>query len=263
MATVTISGYSYQLTSDGTHDYASNQGTTYYYRRANTTQWFQYTAQVQSRGTTTQASSSSGGAVPARYSNRLAANVYDASIGTIRVRWGLAAQQRLLTEAANKGILVDTMKALTKHFTYLIAVRVGAVTAVIKSPPKDFSVDSLIKAQCSGHEHITAELTGKKKAHVYLTGKGSGATAYDNMSMSGESIMTSQGAAGYAIDASLSTGTYTMAGASASHVAAATTTAASSSTTTATSGTSSQAAWPWEDDPEYPTHQRRLERLQL
>jgi hypothetical protein len=132
MATVTISGYSYELTSDGTYDYASNQGTTYYYRRANTTQWFQYTVQAQSSGTTTQASSRSGGTVPARYYNRLAANVYDGSIGTIRVRWGPAAQQRLLTEAPNKGISVDTMKALTEHFTYLMAARVGAVTAVIK-----------------------------------------------------------------------------------------------------------------------------------
>ena len=77
------------------------------------------------------------------------------------------------------------------------------------------------------------------------------------MSMSGESIMTRQGAAGYAIYASLSTGNYTMAGASVSLAAAATTTAASRSTITATSGTLSKAAWPWEDGLEYPTYQRR------
>jgi len=69
--------------------------------------------------------------------------------------------------------------------------------------------------------------------------------------------MTKQGAAGYSIDHNFSTGNYTMAGASASQATAVTTTAASSSTTIATSGTWSQAAWPWENDPEYPAYERR------
>jgi hypothetical protein len=101
------------------------------------------------------------------------------------------------------------------------------------------------------YEHITAELSGRKKAHVYLTGKGSGASAYDNMSMTGESIMT-RGPTGYAIDTNLSTGNYSLAGASASQATVATATAHTSNTTAAVASESSQDVTKWHDDPQAP-----------
>jgi hypothetical protein len=135
MSQVQISGGTYILTSDATYDYASNSGIYYYYRVRNTTQWYPYPAAAQTDDTTTQShegGSSSNTTVPAQYSYRLASDSYHGTIGKVEIRWGPAAKQRLLEETPLKGVSVETMKALTEHFTYLMAARVGATRVVIK-----------------------------------------------------------------------------------------------------------------------------------
>ena len=125
MAEVKIKGQLYQVTSDGAFDYASNSGSICYFCSKGTKQWlpYQHPPQTGSSGSNT---------IPIQYSNRLAADVYDDNIGDVQIRWGPAAQTWLQNETLSKGVSIATVKALTEHFTYVLAARIGSPRAIIK-----------------------------------------------------------------------------------------------------------------------------------
>ena len=125
MAEVKIKGQLYEVASDGAFDYASNSGSICYYCSKGTKQWlpYQHPTQPWSSGSKT---------IPVQYSNRLAADVYDDNIGDVQIRWGPAAQTWLQNETLSKGVSIATVKALTEHFTYELAARIGSPRAIIR-----------------------------------------------------------------------------------------------------------------------------------
>ena len=104
--------------------------------------------------------------------------------------------------------------------------------------PHEISVNSATGQTSQDSEHLTAELRGggqgTRKVHVYLEGRGTGATAYDNMWVSGDSVMKRTNA-GYVLDKKLSTGTYAMAGPSGAATTTAPATAAASTSASSAS----------------------------
>jgi hypothetical protein len=66
------------------------------------------------------------------YPYNLAASAYDGEIGGIRVRWQNAAVQKLANDASILQVPVETLKALSEHFSYLLAYRLGRAQVLIR-----------------------------------------------------------------------------------------------------------------------------------
>lgn len=67
-----------------------------------------------------------------RYPRSLGLGVWDGSIGNVTIRWKEAAKERLSAEASVQGADQATMKALTEHFLYEIAVRRGNTAVAVR-----------------------------------------------------------------------------------------------------------------------------------
>jgi hypothetical protein len=69
-------------------------------------------------------------------------------------------------------------------------------------------VDNRTGIQVADRDHITIKLyggPGRKKSHIYLQGHGTGVTAYNQMSVLAECVLSGKGKS-YSLDESLCTG---------------------------------------------------------
>lgn len=65
------------------------------------------------------------------YPNSLGDGVWDAMIGTVRVRWGPNPQQRLQVHAESLRMDPTTVKALTEHFLHALAIKRGNTAVLV------------------------------------------------------------------------------------------------------------------------------------
>lgn len=61
----------------------------------------------------------------AQYPNSLASDVWEGLVGNVAIKWGSNQQTRAINEAATEGVELSTVKAMTEHFLYNLAVRLG------------------------------------------------------------------------------------------------------------------------------------------
>lgn len=59
-------------------------------------------------------------------------NVYDGTIAHIRVRWQASAIRKLVGDAAEAGVPMETLKKVSEHFSFLLAHRLGSTQALIR-----------------------------------------------------------------------------------------------------------------------------------
>ncbi|KAI8944766.1 hypothetical protein F4801DRAFT_598957 [Xylaria longipes] len=153
------------------------------------------------------------------YTPCLEENVYDGEVDAVRVVWGPSAKTRLSGDAAALGVAKATLKALTEHFLYASAKRIGCAQVKILGAPHEFTANSATGESQKDQDHISGQFSaglsdglaqrGRYRVHVYLTGKGVGKTAYDDIKAAGERVMqiNSKGVAD-TLREDLSTGTY-------------------------------------------------------
>ncbi|KAH9207632.1 hypothetical protein DL95DRAFT_482544 [Leptodontidium sp. 2 PMI_412] len=108
-----------------------------------------------------------------QYPRNLGLGARDGSMGNFTIIWQEAAKERLYAEAAVQGIDQATMKALTQHFLYELAVRRGNTAVAVRTM---FQVSS-VEVQ-----------NGTRDVHVYLGNLGTGSRKYDNAAVVRESL---------------------------------------------------------------------------
>ncbi|MCJ1349777.1 hypothetical protein MMC31_008018 [Peltigera leucophlebia] len=150
------------------------------------------------------------------YPHHLDPASFDEYIGNVRIRWSINAGKRLAAIASVEKVPKGTVKALTEHFIYAVATQLGYSHVLIMGPPHSTTTDNGTGKVTPDPCHITAELRrglhGSLKVHVYIKGHGRGATAYDHIWASGESVVRRLNGR-YVIDDRLSTGEYNFTGA--------------------------------------------------
>ncbi|KAI0542248.1 hypothetical protein GGR58DRAFT_453222 [Xylaria digitata] len=152
------------------------------------------------------------------YTPCLEEGIYDGEVDEVRVIWGPTAKSRLPQDAENLGVAEATLKALTEHFLYASAKRIGCAQVNILGAPHEFTTNSATGASQDDKDHISGQFSaalsnglaqkGRYKVHVYLTGEGTGETAYDDVKVAGERVMQKNKGHPDTLRVDLSTGTY-------------------------------------------------------
>ncbi|KAG5743979.1 hypothetical protein H9Q70_013306 [Fusarium xylarioides] len=149
------------------------------------------------------------------YSNSLSPNSWDGTVGSVRIRWSPDAPNRILEHAGNIGAHVSTIKAMSEHFAYATAQRIGSDQIVIQGSPHRESLNSATGEVSQDDIHISANATGggagQNKVHIYLYGVGQGSTAYDNVRVRGETVLKRIKKKGYSLDQANSYGSVSLA----------------------------------------------------
>ncbi|KAK2798276.1 hypothetical protein FQN50_008881 [Emmonsiellopsis sp. PD_5] len=122
------------------------------------------------------------------YPNRLAEHSYEGHIDGIHVEWADNAKTRLDEKAKDLRGNPTTAKAATEHLAHSCAKRLGkdririlgtfhnTTTFLGQTRPDDYHVSIVVKP-------------GQWKVHIYVDGLADGPTAFDNLTIKGESIM--------------------------------------------------------------------------
>ena len=66
------------------------------------------------------------------YPNSLPSDIWEGLVGNITIRWKDAAKGYLCQEASAQGVDRTTMKALTEHFLYEVAVQRGNTAVAVR-----------------------------------------------------------------------------------------------------------------------------------
>ncbi|KAK2758827.1 hypothetical protein FQN54_003519 [Arachnomyces sp. PD_36] len=140
------------------------------------------------------------------YPNCLAADCYEGTINGIQVEWHGNAKMRLEAHAAAKSGDPQTLKAATEHFSYESAVRLGRTSMTIMGAMHSTTTNILTGVPVADEVHISVTFKpGNMKVHVYLDNVTEGPTAFDDVTVKGESVVKRNQTAP---DPTLSTGSY-------------------------------------------------------
>ncbi|KAI1420859.1 hypothetical protein F5Y12DRAFT_719079 [Xylaria sp. FL1777] len=123
------------------------------------------------------------------YQYILPATAESGEINGVSLRWQASSlSSKLPAEARRTTQSEALLKAMTEHFLYLAAHRLGATSVKITAPPHQFSIDSATgEAYQQPIEHVSADLRGGSnpvKVHVYLRG-----ADWNHMSAVGEGVV--------------------------------------------------------------------------
>ncbi|GAP90914.1 hypothetical protein SAMD00023353_5100340 [Rosellinia necatrix] len=132
------------------------------------------------------------------YKPCLKPDTYEDTINGIKIIWGPTARSRLPRDADNLGVAEVTLKALTENLLYKSARRIGCGQVNILGAPHEFTTNSSTGDSKKDQDHISGQFSaalqgglarkGRYKVHVYLANIGVGATAYDNVTVTGERV---------------------------------------------------------------------------
>ncbi|KAI0395501.1 hypothetical protein F5Y17DRAFT_192766 [Xylariaceae sp. FL0594] len=133
------------------------------------------------------------------YIHSLPADKFEGEFLGFKVIWGDTAKNRLAPRAQELGVPVATLKALTEHYLWECANRIGCAQINVLACPHDFTTNSATGARKPDPNHVSGRLSGalpngkagkgRYNVHVYIQGEGKGATGYDHITVKGERVI--------------------------------------------------------------------------
>ncbi|KAI1952772.1 hypothetical protein LOZ57_000854 [Ophidiomyces ophidiicola] len=108
----------------------------------------------------------------------------------IEIAWKNNAQSRLDGDAKKLKTTSDRVKAVTEHLVYHSALRLKKPTSYILGALNDTTTSARTGLSTPDPLHTTVTFRpGKLIAHIYVGNCGEGETAFDNLTVEGESVV--------------------------------------------------------------------------
>lgn len=123
------------------------------------------------------------------YPHSLATDVYYGRINQIDVSWHETAKARLPINALLRRGDASTLKSAVEHFAYSSATRLGKERVTIRHENEDETRCDIAQAVSRPDAISLIVSPGQWRVHVCLDGIGNGPAAFDNITMTGESVV--------------------------------------------------------------------------
>ncbi|KAI2026246.1 hypothetical protein LOZ48_005127, partial [Ophidiomyces ophidiicola] len=108
----------------------------------------------------------------------------------VEIKWKDKAQDRLTNNAEQLATTRDLVKAIAEHLAYHAALRLKKPKAVILSGLNNTTTNVKTGVVSADLLHATVSFKpGKLVAHIYVGNCGEGETAFDNLTVDGESVV--------------------------------------------------------------------------